>query len=582
MKYELDTIRHSTAHIMASAIKKLYPKTKLGIGPTIMDGFYYDFDSSHRFSESDFEKIESEMYKIKSQSIPFERIEKEINQAIKYADEIDEPYKKILIKKLKSQGEKKVSFYKTGEFIDLCKGPHVANSSKIKEFKLLSVAGAYWQGSEKNKMLQRIYGTSWESKGLLAMYLEKKKQMIERDHRKIGKELGLFMISSEVGRGLPIWLPKGAKIRREIENFVVDMERKSGYEHVYSPHIGRLDLYKTSGHWQHYKDLMYPPIEIEGEKYLLRAMNCPHHIVIYKNTPTSYKKLPVRIAEEGTVYRYEKSGELAGLSRVRAFTINDAHIFCTREQISAEVQDILKLAKKLYKAVGFTQYKLELSLRDPKDKEKYVAGDSLWDDVEKSLKLALDKTGEKYEVKIGEAAFYGPKIDIQAQDSLGRELTISTIQLDAYLPKRFKLNYTDHKGQKQTPFLIHRALVGSFERFFAFLIEHHNGQFPLWLAPTQAIILPIAQRHNEYSTKIVSEMKASSVRAELNDTNETLQAKVRDAQLKKIPYIIVIGDREKVKKEISVRTLNDRALKNMDVKTFIDTVSEEVIQEKNG
>lgn len=582
MKYELDTIRHSTAHIMASAIKKLYPKTKLGIGPTIMDGFYYDFDSSHRFSESDFEKIESEMYKIKSQSIPFERIEKEINQAIKYADEIDEPYKKILIKKLKSQGEKKVSFYKTGEFIDLCKGPHVANSSKIKEFKLLSVAGAYWQGSEKNKMLQRIYGTSWESKGLLAMYLEKKKQMIERDHRKIGKELGLFMISSEVGRGLPIWLPKGAKIRREIENFVVDMERKSGYEHVYSPHIGRLDLYKTSGHWQHYKDLMYPPIEIEGEKYLLRAMNCPHHIVIYKNTPTSYKKLPVRIAEEGTVYRYEKSGELAGLSRVRAFTINDAHIFCTREQISAEVQDILKLAKKLYKAVGFTQYKLELSLRDPKDKEKYVAGDSLWDDVEKSLKLALDKTGEKYEVKIGEAAFYGPKIDIQAQDSLGRELTISTIQLDAYLPKRFKLNYTDHKGQKQTPFLIHRALVGSFERFFAFLIEHHNGQFPLWLAPTQAIVLPIAQRHNEYSTKIVSEMKASSVRAELNDTNETLQAKVRDAQLKKIPYIIVIGDREKVKKEISVRTLNDRALKNMDVKTFIDTVSEEVIQEKNG
>ena len=582
MKYELDTIRHSTAHIMASAIKKLYPKTKLGIGPTIMDGFYYDFDSSHRFSESDFEKIESEMYKIKSQSIPFERIEKEINQAIKYADEIDEPYKKILIKKLKSQGEKKVSFYKTGEFIDLCKGPHVANSSKIKEFKLLSVAGAYWQGSEKNKMLQRIYGTSWESKGLLAMYLEKKKQMIERDHRKIGKELGLFMISSEVGRGLPIWLPKGAKIRREIENFVVDMERKSGYEHVYSPHIGRLDLYKTSGHWQHYKDLMYPPIEIEGEKYLLRAMNCPHHIVIYKNTPTSYKKLPVRIAEEGTVYRYEKSGELAGLSRVRAFTINDAHIFCTREQISAEVQDILKLAKKLYKAVGFTQYKLELSLRNPKDKEKYVAGDSLWDDVEKSLKLALDKTGEKYEVKIGEAAFYGPKIDIQAQDSLGRELTISTIQLDAYLPKRFKLNYTDHKGQKQTPFLIHRALVGSFERFFAFLIEHHNGQFPLWLAPTQAIVLPIAQRHNEYSTKIVSEMKASSVRAELNDTNETLQAKVRDAQLKKIPYIIVIGDREKVKKEISVRTLNDRALKNMDVKTFIDTVSEEVIQEKNG
>lgn len=582
MKPDLDTIRHSTAHVMAAAVKSLYPKTKLGIGPTIESGFYYDFDSLHRFSEADFSKIESEMYKIKNKKVPFEKIEKKIDEAAKDAIKIGEPYKQELIKDLKKQGETKVSFYKTGGFIDLCRGPHVRNSSEIGEFKLLSVAGAYWRGSEKNKMLQRIYGTVWPKKSELENYLNRLEQAKERDHRKIGKEQRLFMISEEVGQGLPIWLPAGAVIRRELENFVVELERKSGYEHVYSPHIGLLNLYKKSGHWQHYKSLMYAPILIEDEQYLLRAMNCPHHIVIYKNEPKSYRDLPIRLAEEGTVYRYEKSGELTGLSRVRVFTINDAHIFCTKEQISSEVGNVLRLAKHLYKAVGFTGYKLELALRDPKDKQKYVPGDATWKDVEKSLREAVDKSGEKYDVKIGEAAFYGPKIDVQAQDALGRELTISTVQLDAYLPGRFDLEYTDTKGKKQKPYIIHRALIGSFERFFAFLIEHHGGKFPLWLSPIQAIILPIAERHAEYAKEILAILVESGVRAKANIDNETLQAKIRQAQLQKIPYMLVVGDKERVNKTVSIRSRDSQSLAITKLDKFIEKVSAEVEKEKNA
>ena len=582
MKYDIDTIRHSTAHVMAAAVKNLYPKTKLGIGPTIEDGFYYDFDLSHRFSEVDFSKIESEMYKIKSEKTPFEKIEKNIDQAAVLVKKLSEPYKQELIKDLKKQGETKVSFYKTGDFVDLCRGPHVSNSAEIGEFKLLSVAGAYWRGSEKNKMLQRIYGTVWLKRSELENYLNRLEQAKERDHRKISKEQRLFMISDEVGQGLPIWLPAGAVIRRELENFVVALERKYGYQHVYTPHIGHLNLYKTSGHWQHYKDLMYSPISIEGEQYLLRAMNCPHHIVIYKNEPKSYRDLPLRLAEEGTVYRYEKSGELTGLSRVRVFTINDAHIFTTREQISSEVGDILKLAKHLYKAVGFSGFKIELALRDPKDKVKYVSGDKMWKDVEKALKEALDKSGEKYDIKIGEAAFYGPKIDLQAQDALGREFTISTIQLDSYLPDRFKLEYTDTKGKKQKPFLIHRALIGSFERFFAFLIEHHAGKFPLWLSPIQAVILPIADRHADYANEILTKLEDHGVRAKAEIENETLQAKIRQAQLQKIPYMLVVGDREKVKRNVSIRSRDNSKPEVMKLDQFIEKVTTEVEKEKNG
>jgi len=581
MKYPIETLRHSTAHIMAAAVKNLYPNTKLGIGPIIEGGYYYDFDSTRRFTESDFKVIESEMWKIKKSKTSFIKIQKNIDDAARYSKKLSEPYKEEIIKDLKTKGEKKVSFYKTGDFVDLCKGPHVKNSTEIGEFKLLSVAGAYWKGSEKNKMLQRIYGTAWETRKELEDYLEKRDQAKEQDHRKFGKDLDLFMISEEVGQGLPIWLPAGAIIRRELEDFVVNLERKYGYEHVYSPHIGRLDLYKTSGHWQHYKELMYPPITIEDEQYLLRAMNCPHHIIIFKNKPKSYKDLPVRIAEQGTVYRYEKSGELTGLSRVRVFTINDAHIFCTKEQIISEVHNILQLTKALYKAAGFSGYSLELALRDPKDKRKYVHGDVMWEEVEKSLKIAIDRSGEKYETKIGEAAFYGPKIDIQAQDALGREFTISTIQLDAYLPKRFKLEYTDSKGEKQAPFLIHRALIGSFERFFAFLIEHHAGKFPIWLSPTQIKVLPIAQRHNEYAKSLVESLTSSTLRAKADLENKTLQAKIREAELEKVPYILVVGDKERVKKTVSVRARNSKNQEVVTLDTFTKKILSEISKEKN-
>jgi len=409
MKQDISTIRHSTAHVMAASVKKLFPETKLGIGPVVESGFYYDFDSPHRFSEADFQKIEGEMLKIKKQKIPFEKIEKKIDEAIKLSKDAAEPYKNELISDLKTQGETKVSFYKTGDFIDLCRGPHVNNSSEIGEFKLLSVAGAYWKGSEKNKMLQRIYATDWQTKDELEKYLKMLERAKESDHRKIGKDLELFLISEEVGQGLPLWLPKGTTVRRQLENFVLDLEIKADYEHVSTPHLGKLDLYKTSGHWQHYKDLMYSPISIEDEKYLLRAMNCPHHIVIYKSKPRSYKDLPLRIAEEGTVYRFEKSGELTGLSRVRAFTINDAHIFCTQDQITSEIKNVLELIKKLYKAVGFSQYRVVLALRDPKDKEKYVAGDKMWQTSEEALEESLKKINESYEKVVGEAAFTAQK-----------------------------------------------------------------------------------------------------------------------------------------------------------------------------
>lgn len=580
MKYDLDTIRHSTAHVMASAVKNLYPRTKLGIGPTIEDGFYYDFDSNHRFSKSDFNKIIKEMSSIKRSKVPFERVEKSIDKAVKYVKEIGEPYKEMIIQDLKESGETKVSFYKTGSFVDLCRGPHVNNSSQIGEFEILSVAGAYWKGSEKNKMLQRIYATAWETRADLEDYLIKREQAKERDHRKIGKELDLFMISEEVGLGLPLWLPKGAAIRRELENFVVDLEKKYGFDHVYSPILGNLNLYKTSGHWQHYRNLMYSPVSIEEEQYLLRPMICPHHIVIYKHKPKSYRDLPVRIAEEGTVYRFEKSGELSGLSRVRSFTINDAHIFCTKDQIVSEVKSILGLISKLYKATGLKEYTLDLALKD-NDKEKYVKGEKMWSEVEESLKEALDKSGEKYSIKKGEAAFYGPKIDVQAKDALGREFTLSTIQLDAYLPKKFNLEYTDSNGKKQTPLLIHRALIGSFERFFAFLIEHHAGKFPVWLSPIQTKILPIADRHNVYAQGVEKILKEHNIRVEVDSRNETLQSKIRDAQLEKVPYMLVVGDKEKVNKKVSVRERDKKELEVLEVEDFSTKILKKIHSERN-
>ncbi len=579
MKQDISTIRHSTAHVMAASVKKLFPETKLGIGPVVESGFYYDFDSPHRFSEADFQKIEGEMLKIKKQKIPFEKIEKKIDEAIKLSKDAAEPYKNELISDLKTQGETKVSFYKTGDFIDLCRGPHVNNSSEIGEFKLLSVAGAYWKGSEKNKMLQRIYATDWQTKDELEKYLKMLERAKESDHRKIGKDLELFLISEEVGQGLPLWLPKGTTVRRQLENFVLDLEIKADYEHVSTPHLGKLDLYKTSGHWQHYKDLMYSPISIEDEKYLLRAMNCPHHIVIYKSKPRSYKDLPLRIAEEGTVYRFEKSGELTGLSRVRAFTINDAHIFCTQDQIPSEIKNVLELIKKLYKAVGFSQYRVVLALRDPKDKEKYVAGDKMWQTSEEALEESLKKINESYEKVVGEAAFYGPKIDVQAKDALGREFTISTVQLDFYLPKRFNLEYTNDAGEKVAPVIIHRALIGSFERFFAFLIEHHAGKFPVWLSPIQVAVLPIAERHNEYAEQISRQLKEADIRVKANLRNETLQAKIREAEIQKIPCILVVGDREQVTKKVSFRS--KEGSQTLDLADFVEKIKKEISKERD-
>ena len=573
----LSTMRHSAAHVMAAAVLQMFPDAKFGIGPAIENGFYYDFELPRPITPEDFPEIEERMRRLIEEDHPFIREEISRQQAKEMFR--DQPYKLEIIDDLPEDAV--ISIYKMAHFTDLCRGPHVESTGKIGPFKLLSVASAYWRGDEKRPQLQRIYGTAFPTQEELDDYLWRLEEAKRRDHRKIGKDLELFMISDEVGPGLVLWLPNGSIIRRELENFIVKAEAREGYQHVYTPHIAKLGLYKTSGHWQHYRDAMFPPMVLEdGEEYELRPMTCPHHIMIYKHSLRSYRDLPLRIAELGTVYRYEKSGELTGMSRVRGFTINDAHIFCRPDQLKEEFIRVIQLMHEVYRAVGFHDYVYRLSLRDPSDKEKYVEGDEMWNNAENAIRQALDELGAEYVEAEGEAAFYGPKLDVMVRDVLGREFAASTNQLDFYLPERFDLEYIDADGERRRPVMIHRAPIGSMERFFAFLTEQHAGAFPVWLSPVQVVVIPIADRHIPYAEEVASAFSRHNVRVNVDARNERMNAKIRDAQMQKIPYMLIVGDREAQAGTVAVRKRSGEDLKGQPVQDVVQMVLDDIREYK--
>ncbi len=571
-------LRHSAAHLLAQAVLELYPNTKLGIGPPIENGFYYDFDFPEPIKEDDLARIEEKMREIAARGLDIVRIETSRDEARQIIEQIGQvPYKLELLNAI-PEGEP-ISFYKQGDFIDLCRGPHVENTRQIQHFKLLSLAGAYWRGDARNKMLTRIYGTAFFTQEELEEYLHRLEEARRRDHRKLGRELGLFFISPEVGSGLPMLLPKGATIRRVLEEFILQEELKAGYLHVRTPEIANLNLYRTSGHYPYYKDSMYPPMVFEdGEELILRPMNCPHHFLIYKSEPRSYRDLPLRIAELGTVYRYEKSGELSGLIRVRCFTINDAHVFLRPEQIKAEVQHNIELIQKVYKRLNLTDFWYRLSLRDPNNKEKYIDDDQMWQTAETALREALDELGLDYVAVEGEAAFYGPKLDVEVRDCLGREWTISTVQLDFLMAHRFDLEYMGEDGKPHRPVIIHRAPIGSFERMMGFLIEHYAGAFPLWLAPLQVAVIPIADRHMDYAQQVSQRLGEAGFRVELDRRRETLGYKIRYHQTQKVPYMLIIGDKEQEGGLVAVRSRDSGDLGQMTLEAFIGRLKEEVAE----
>ncbi len=571
-------LRHSAAHLLAQAVLELYPNTKLGIGPPIENGFYYDFDFPEPIKEDDLARIEEKMREIAQRGLDIVRIETSRDEARQIIEQIGQvPYKLELLDAI-PEGEP-ISFYKQGDFIDLCRGPHVENTRQIQHFKLLSLAGAYWRGDARNKMLTRIYGTAFFTQEELEEYLHRLEEARRRDHRKLGRELGLFFISPEVGSGLPMLLPKGATIRRVLEEFILQEELKAGYLHVRTPEIANLNLYRTSGHYPYYKDSMYPPMVFEdGEELILRPMNCPHHFLIYKSEPRSYRDLPLRIAELGTVYRYEKSGELSGLIRVRCFTINDAHVFLRPEQIKAEVQHNIELIQKVYKRLKLTDFWYRLSLRDPNNKEKYIDDDQMWQTAEAALREALDELKLDYVAVEGEAAFYGPKLDVEVRDCLGREWTISTVQLDFLMAHRFDLEYMGEDGKPHRPVIIHRAPIGSFERMMGFLIEHYAGAFPLWLAPLQVAVIPIADRHMDYAQQVSQQLSEAGFRVELDRRRETLGYKIRYHQTQKVPYMLIIGDKEQEGGLVAVRSRDSGDLGQMTLEAFIGRLNEEVAE----
>jgi threonyl-tRNA synthetase len=545
----LEVYRHSTAHLLAAAVLELFPETKLGIGPPIESGFYYDFERADPFTEEDLQKIEARMWEIQARDLPYERkYTTKVNGLKMYADQ---PMKVELIQE--RAGEIFSEYTLGPHFIDFCRGPHIPSTKKIKAFKLLSVAGAYWKGSEKNQQLQRIYGTAFFSKKDLEDYLNRLEEAKRRDHRKLGRELELFTVNETVGAGLPLWLPKGAVIRRVLEDYIVEKERLQGYEHVYTPDLAKVELYQRSGHWQHYHEDMFPPMKLEHEEMVLRPMNCPHHILIYESKKRSYRDLPVKLAELGTMYRYERSGVLSGLSRVRCMTLNDAHIFITPDQIKEEFSNVMKLVEQAYKDLGITQYRYRLSLGDRANKEKYVDNDAMWDLGETKLREALVDLGLPFFEAKGEAAFYGPKLDIQLADVMGHEETYSTIQVDFHLPNQFELAYVGTDGKDHRPVILHRAIVSTMERMVSYLIELYAGAFPLWLAPVQASVLPITDRNLEYARKVHQQLMAAGLRSHLDDRNEKVNLKIREAQLQKVPYMLVIGDREQEAGAVAVR-----------------------------
>ncbi|CAG9619587.1 threonine--tRNA ligase [Sutcliffiella rhizosphaerae] len=565
----LEIMRHSTAHLMAQAIKRLYGNVKLGIGPVIENGFYYDIDMEESLTPADLLKIEKEMKKIVNENLDVVRVEVSREDALRRYEEIGDELKLELIREL-PEGEI-ISIYEQGEFYDLCRGIHVPSTGKIKEFKLLSIAGAYWRGDSKNKMLQRIYGTAFFKKAELDEHLRLLEEAKERDHRKIGKELDLFFNSQKVGQGLPLWLPKGATVRRVIERYIVDKEVELGYDHVYTPVMGSVELYKTSGHWDHYQDGMFPPMEMDNEQLVLRPMNCPHHMMVYKNSIHSYRQLPVRIAELGTMHRYEMSGALAGLQRVRGMTLNDAHIFVRPDQIKDELKRVVNLVLEVYKDFGFEDYSFRLSYRDPENKEKYFDDDAMWEKAQTMLKDAMDELNLDYFEAIDEAAFYGPKLDVQVKTALGKEETLSTVQLDFLLPEKFDLTYVGEDGKQHRPVVIHRGVVSTMERFVAFLIEEYKGAFPAWLAPVQVQVIPVSpDAHFEYAKEVQDRLKSKGIRVEMDERNEKIGYKIREAQMQKIPYMLVLGDNEIQDRAVNVRKYGEQKSETVSLEKFVD------------
>jgi threonyl-tRNA synthetase len=568
----LERMRHSAAHIMAEAVMEMFPEAKLGIGPPIDNGFYYDFELPRPLTQDDLPEIEERMRKRIDSNVPFQPSAITKDEARSMFQ--DQPYKIELIDEIPPDEE--IGLYRQGEFVDLCHGPHVETTGEVAPFKLNSVAGAYWRGSEKNPMLQRIYGLLFDSQQELDDYLQRLEEFEKRDHRKLGRELGLFMSSELLGSGLPILLPKGATIRRLLEEYILEKERERGYMHVKSPDLGKVDLYKRSGHWDHYKDSMYPPMPLEHEELVLRPMNCPHHILAYENSLHSYRDLPIKIAEIGTMYRYERSGVVGGLSRVRAMALNDAHIFVTPDQIKQEFAGVMQLVEEAYKDLGITDYSYRLSLGDPNDTEKYVQNPEMWELGERVLREAMQELGLPFYEAQGEAAFYGPKIDIQIRDWIGREETISTIQIDFHLPEQFGLKYIGEDSAEHRPVIIHRGVISTMERMMSYLIELYAGAFPLWLAPVQAVVIPIADRHTEYAEQVASEMRAAGFRIEVDARSERMQAKIRDAQLQKVPYMLVVGDREAEAHAASVRLRSGEDLKALPIAEVMARMKEEV------
>ncbi|HAR7284995.1 TPA: threonine--tRNA ligase [Staphylococcus aureus] len=575
----LEVLRHSTAHLMAHVIKRLYGNVKFGVGPVIEGGFYYDFDIDQNISSDDFEQIEKTMKQIVNENMKIERKVVSRDEAKELFS--NDEYKLELIDAIPE--DENVTLYSQGDFTDLCRGVHVPSTAKIKEFKLLSTAGAYWRGDSNNKMLQRIYGTAFFDKKELKAHLQMLEERKERDHRKIGKELELFTNSQLVGAGLPLWLPNGATIRREIERYIVDKEVSMGYDHVYTPVLANVDLYKTSGHWDHYQEDMFPPMQLdETESMVLRPMNCPHHMMIYANKPHSYRELPIRIAELGTMHRYEASGAVSGLQRVRGMTLNDSHIFVRPDQIKEEFKRVVNMIIDVYKDFGFEDYSFRLSYRDPEDKEKYFDDDDMWNKAENMLKEAADELGLSYEEAIGEAAFYGPKLDVQVKTAMGKEETLSTAQLDFLLPERFDLTYIGQDGEHHRPVVIHRGVVSTMERFVAFLTEETKGAFPTWLAPKQVQIIPVnVDLHYDYARQLQDELKSQGVRVSIDDRNEKMGYKIREAQMQKIPYQIVVGDKEVENNQVNVRQYGSQDQETVEKDEFIWNLVDEIRLKKH-
>lgn len=570
------TFWHSSAHLMAEALEALYPGIKFGIGPAIETGFYYDVDFGDReFSSDDFKQIEDKMVELARGKATYERKPVSKAEAMEYFTEKGDEYKLDLIKDLPDGS---ITFYKQGNFTDLCRGPHIPNTGFIKAVKLTNVAGAYWRGDESRKQLTRIYGVTFPKAGELADYLHMIEEAKKRDHRKLGRELELFAFSEKVGLGLPLWLPKGARLRQKLIDFLQRAQVKAGYEPVVTPHIGHKNLYVTSGHYEKYGADSFQPIHTpqEGEEFLLKPMNCPHHCEIYKTKPRSYKDLPIRYAEFGTVYRYEQSGELHGLTRVRGFTQDDAHLFCRPDQVKGEFKKVIDLVLYVFGALGFEDYTAQISLRDPGDKGKYIGADENWDRAEQDIIEAANEKGLKTVVEYGEAAFYGPKLDFMVKDALGRKWQLGTIQVDYNLPERFELEYTGSDNAKHRPVMIHRAPFGSLERFVAVLIEHCAGQFPLWLAPEQFIILPVSEKYEEYAKKLLESLNNSDIRGLLDLRDEKVGRKIRDAELKKIPYMLIVGEKEEASGTVSVRKHGAGDLGTMGVDTFSEQLTKEI------